>query len=65
MKVNKVSSGVYRVWYRGIEGLATVKGRNITISPTLRGSGIGMRSLRDLIAAADIDHERKARKLVA
>lgn len=59
MQVVKVRDGIYRVWFRGIEGLAVVKGRNITLSPTLRRSGIGMMALRDKIALADKAAERK------
>ena len=73
MQVVKVRDGIYRVWFRGIEGLATVVKRNIHLSPTLRGAGIGMMALRDKIAQADSIAERKAdsiaerkaRKLVA
>ncbi len=64
MRVNKVRDGIYRVCFRGIEGLATLVKRNIHLSPSLRGAGIGMISLRDLIAQADKTAERKARKLV-
>lgn len=53
MRVTRVSNGVYRVWYSGIEGLAITKGKGVELSPGLRGRGMGMRALNHLIAEAD------------